>query len=262
MAKEYFKMWNSYLKSVEPLNDSERGRLFSALIQYNITQKAPALKGNERFLFPMMKENLDREREIYNRIVERNAENGKSGGRPKSGTNEKTQKNPNNPVGFYITQKTETSQEQEKEKDKEQDKEKDRNSIPPKSPRGDASLKKALEERNIPEPIKAELCKWFQYKKERKETYKPTGLVSFLTTVENKCAVYSQEDIISLMEESMANGWRGIIWKNLAGKEKPREKAPEKPAEIPPDLIEAKRQHEEAMEKFRAGKASWEDLLL
>lgn len=242
MAKEYFKMWNSYLKSVEPLNDSERGRLFTALLKYSVTGIAPELRGNERFLFPMMKENLDREQESYSRIVERNMGNGKNGGRPK---------NPENPVGFCKTQKTQT--QQDKEKEKEEDKER----IPPKSPQGEGTPEEALKERNIPEPIKAELRKWFQYKKERRESYKPTGLMSFLSTAEKKCAVYSEEDIVGLIEESMSNGWRGIIWDRLAGKEKPRET----PRELPPDLMDAKKKHEEAMERFRAGKAGWEDLV-
>lgn len=140
MAKEYFKMWNSYLKSVEPLNDSERGRLFTALLKYSVTGIAPELRGNERFLFPMMKENLDREQESYSRIVERNMGNGKNGGRPK---------NPENPVGFCKTPKTQT--QQDKEKEEEEDKE----SIPPKSPQGEGTPEEALKERNIPEPIKA-----------------------------------------------------------------------------------------------------------
>ena len=250
MGKEYFKMWNSYLKSVEPLNDSERGRLFTALLEYSNTGKVPDLRGNERFLFPMMKENLDRDKESYGRIVERNSKNGENGGRPK---------NPKkNPVGFQETQKTQTNpkaQEKEKDKDKEEDKEKDK--IPPKSPQGEKTPDDALEGREIPEPIKAELRKWFQYKKERREAYKPTGLQSFLSTVEKKCAMYGVEDIASLIEESMSNGWRGIIWERLSGKEKPKEK----PRELPPDLIEAKRKHEEAMKRLQAGEGSWEDLV-
>lgn len=61
MAVEYFNAYHSYLKSIEPLNDAERGRLFTALLIYSATGAAPDLRGNERFLFPTMKEQIDRD---------------------------------------------------------------------------------------------------------------------------------------------------------------------------------------------------------
>ena len=36
MPREYFCAYHSYLKSIELLNDSERGRLFTACLQYSI----------------------------------------------------------------------------------------------------------------------------------------------------------------------------------------------------------------------------------
>lgn len=120
MSREYFKTFHSYLKSIEPLNDAERGRLFTAMLEYSITGVAPHLSGNERFIFPTMKVNLDREIESYRNVVERNRENGKNGGRPK------TQMDRENPVGFSKTQKTQDQQEKDKEKEKEKDEDKER----------------------------------------------------------------------------------------------------------------------------------------
>ena len=37
MAREYVCLYHSYLKSVEPLNDAERGRLFTACLTYSMT---------------------------------------------------------------------------------------------------------------------------------------------------------------------------------------------------------------------------------
>lgn len=61
MAVEYFNAYHSYLKSIEPLSDAERGRLFTALLIYSATGAAPDLRGNERFLFPTMQEQIDRD---------------------------------------------------------------------------------------------------------------------------------------------------------------------------------------------------------
>ena len=109
MGKEYFKVFHSYLKSIEPLGDAERGRLFTAMLEYSITGIAQELSGNERFIFPTIQANMDRETELYKNTVERNRINGKYGGRPQ---------NPKNPVGFLKSEKS-----QDKDKDKDKDKE-------------------------------------------------------------------------------------------------------------------------------------------
>ena len=116
MAREYFKVFHSYLKSIEPLNDAERGRLFTAMLEYSITGVEPDIRGNERYIFPTMKANLDREIESYSHTVEKNSVNGKKGGRPV-----KTQKTQ---WVFQKATESQKSQDKEKDKDKEEDKDK------------------------------------------------------------------------------------------------------------------------------------------
>ena len=62
MELKYLKVFVDYLDAIEPLSDAERGRLFTALLEYGRTGVAPQLGGNERFLFPMMKAQIDREK--------------------------------------------------------------------------------------------------------------------------------------------------------------------------------------------------------
>ena len=57
----YIKIFVDYLDAIEPLGDAERGRLFTSLLTYARTGEAPQLGGNERFLFPMMRAQLDRD---------------------------------------------------------------------------------------------------------------------------------------------------------------------------------------------------------
>ena len=83
----YIKLFLDYLDAVEPLGDAERGRLFTALMQYARTGEAPQLSGNERFLFPMMRAQIDRDSAEYKDYCEKQAENGKKGGRPKKPKN-------------------------------------------------------------------------------------------------------------------------------------------------------------------------------
>lgn len=75
MAREYFCAYHSYLKSIEPLNDAEKGRLFAALLEYSSTGAVPELRGNERFVFPTMKEQIDRDLQKYEEKCNRNREN-------------------------------------------------------------------------------------------------------------------------------------------------------------------------------------------
>lgn len=75
MAFDSFNAYHSYLKSIDPLNDAERGRLFTACLEYSMTGEAPDLRGNERFVFPVMKERIDRDKTRYAAKCEANRKN-------------------------------------------------------------------------------------------------------------------------------------------------------------------------------------------
>ncbi len=122
MEKGYVRLYNDFPEVTEALDDAEVGRLVRAIFDYK-NERTPALTGNERFLFPVFRAQIDRDKESYLSQCKRNAENGKLGGRPK------TEQNPKNPVGFPESEKS-----QDKDKDKEKEKEKDYN--PPKPPKG------------------------------------------------------------------------------------------------------------------------------
>lgn len=62
MARDYVCLYHSYLDAVQALGDAERGRLFTAMLEYSITGAAGHLPGNERFLFPMVKAQIDRDK--------------------------------------------------------------------------------------------------------------------------------------------------------------------------------------------------------
>ena len=57
----YIKVFVDYLDAIEPLGDAERGRLFTSLLTYAKSGEVPQLNGNERFLFPMMRAQIDRD---------------------------------------------------------------------------------------------------------------------------------------------------------------------------------------------------------
>lgn len=75
MAIEYFCAYHSYLDSMEELNDTERGRLFTACLIYSKTGEAPQLRGNERFVFPTLKAQIDRDKATYDSRCRKNSDN-------------------------------------------------------------------------------------------------------------------------------------------------------------------------------------------
>ena len=76
----------------------------------------------------------------------------------------------------------------------------------------------------IPDNLKLKLCDWFVYKTERKEAYKEQGMKSLLRQIENNQLTYGEKAVCDLIDDSMANGWKGIIFDRL--KQKPIRQAP------------------------------------
>ena len=70
----------------------------------------------------------------------------------------------------------------------------------------------------IPDPLKAKMEEWITYKTERKETYKEVGMKSLLRQIENNQLMYGEKAVCDLIDDSMANGWKGIIFDRLKQK--------------------------------------------
>lgn len=75
--KNGFLAYHSFLESMELLNDAECGRLFKACLIYSKTGEVPELRGNERFVFPTLREAIDRDAEQYQARCEKNSANAK-----------------------------------------------------------------------------------------------------------------------------------------------------------------------------------------
>ena len=71
----YIPFFLDDLDALEPLCEEERGRLFTALLQYGKTGELTELSGNEKYLFPMFKGRIDRFYKSYQETCERNKNN-------------------------------------------------------------------------------------------------------------------------------------------------------------------------------------------
>lgn len=134
MLRPYFCAYHSYLENMELLNSEERGRLFTALLEYSKDGTLIPLTGNERFVFPGIRSQIDRDKEQWKKTDEQQASYGRKGGRPRKkppdGENEKaTLLNDTDKKGGFSEKGSLFSKSLEKEKKKDKDKEKDKDNI-------------------------------------------------------------------------------------------------------------------------------------
>ena len=112
----YVCLYISYLESLAPFSDAEIGRMVRAMLIYTATGETPLFDGNERFIWPTIKAQIDRDEAAYQERCEKNRANGAKGGRPKNqSVITETE---------WFSEKPKKAKEKEKEKEKEKDKEK------------------------------------------------------------------------------------------------------------------------------------------
>ena len=63
--------------------------------------------------------------------------------------------------------------------------------------------------------LRGKIEDWLDYKWERKEPYKETGLKSLMTRIEKYTEKFGEEKIVELIDECMANNYKGIIFEKL-----------------------------------------------
>lgn len=80
----------------EALGDAEVGRLARAMIDYKSHGVEPKFCGNERFIWPAIKRDIDEANQAQETAASAHREAGRSGGRPKN------QKNQNGFIGIYL----------------------------------------------------------------------------------------------------------------------------------------------------------------
>lgn len=76
MAMEYFCCFHAYRKKLESLSDSEKGRLWDALMTYSETGERAKLNGREAIAFDFIAADIDAAKEKYNQKCRTNRENG------------------------------------------------------------------------------------------------------------------------------------------------------------------------------------------
>ena len=230
MAVEYFCAYHSYLDALEPLTDAERGRLFVACLKYSKSGEVEHLSGNERFVFPVFRGQIDRDNAKYANKCKKQTDNVNKRWNKKD-TNDTAVYDgiPNVPTYENCTDDTkEKAKEKTKEKTKENAKEKEEYSSGPKcvSPGTPAS---PPDRTPTPQPkstefspftftpaLDAKLRQWFTYKSQRREGYTPQGKQALLSQIAKYLETYPDSAICALIDECMASNWKSVVFDRLA----------------------------------------------
>lgn len=79
MGRSHLKVYFSFEEETACLSDAEKSRLLLAMVRYARDGADMVLSGNERFLWPVFKAQIDRDIAVYDSKIN----NGSKGGRPK-----------------------------------------------------------------------------------------------------------------------------------------------------------------------------------
>lgn len=186
------------MDAIQALGDAERGRLLTAMLEYSITGAAPQLGGNERYIFPLIKAQIDRDRDRYNSKCAQNAESARK--RTQANASERYQTQANGSEG---------SQDKGKGKGKGKGEGKDKDDSP------DGENAPELENCGFSPALRAAVEDWLAYKRERREAYKPTGLKALLTQISSAASAHGDAAVIGVIRQSMSSGYKGITLDRL-----------------------------------------------
>lgn len=188
-----FTFYYDYYNLIDTLPIEDKSILLIAITDYVFKDIEPILKGHNQAVFNTLKSQLNLSKNNSKRSKKNEPEENQKANQRKTGkqTGKQTGKKPN-------------------EKPEE-------NKTSVLSFKFLVSNLEFLKDRGL---LRGKIEDWLMYKKERKEHYTETGLKSLLTQIENNTKKYGEEKIVNLIDECMANNYKGIIFDRLKN-EKP-----------------------------------------
>lgn len=199
MELEYFPCYHSYLDKVAKLSDQEVGRLFRALLRYSALGEAPELTGRESVAFDFIVYDIDRAKGSHEGKKQKYAQNARKRWDAKACNGIK--RNANHAITITNTN-TNTI-------------------IPPTPLSAEEELKAELKGKGFSPEMQDELSKWARYKVGLGDEYTDIGLEALLDRALAEVGKHGDNAVIELINTSMGNGWKGIIWDKLTESQRP-----------------------------------------
>ena len=173
---KYLKVFVDFADKIELLGDAERGRLFKAMLEYASSGAEPDLRGNERFIWPTAKSEIDRQAESYKSICETN----KRIATERYGTLR------------TVTERNEACQDKDKDKDK------------------DKCFPSYEEKHKGASALDVALNDFAEMRKKMRKPLTDRALALTLSELE-KLAPGDDEKKIAILNQSIQRGWQGVF---------------------------------------------------
>lgn len=201
--KEFVKLWLSYESYFASYSDAEVGRLVRGMISYRATREQPVFGGNERFVWPAIQREIDEQIAALEAISTARSQAGKSGGRPKKDDSD------DKPELDLVSNKKQKKQMlfDESKKSEGQGQGQGQGQC-----QGQGNSASQADLAALPPELREIASRWLDYKRERREGYKPTGLKSLLSQMTNKAARYGADAVRDVIDRSMSANYTGIVW--------------------------------------------------
>ncbi len=217
--KNSFVFYKSWQIAIEQLPGEIRLEVYESIMKYAFGETVEGLKPLAQLAFSFIKQDLDRSNSNYQKIIERNRENGKKGGRPK-----KTQDNPENPPGFLKTRRNPDEDDQEDDDDSgmtvpdgtEHTELPDGNSSgsfsfqPENKTRARGKTATCFDTAKYNE-FEPAIKRWLAYKAEIKDGYKSQQSVDVMARNLWKLAHEQPEMAMRIVDQSIGNNWKGLF---------------------------------------------------
>lgn len=248
MERKQFTFYRSYYEALQHLKKPDQAAVYSAICAYALDEQEPNLTGAAAAAFTLIRPTLDTGRRKAENRMRKDPDNNAEQTRNKRGTKRKQIKNKPEQTG----KEKEGEKESEGEREYEYEIEKDSSlSISPLPPLGEpaqpegAGIDRQKDAPPSSPPVGAAISRpsnpalsglspalsektgqWLQYKAERRETYKPTGLQALVSRIQSNAAQYGDAAVIALMDQAMSSNYAGIPWDRLPQQAKQSVNAP------------------------------------
>ena len=208
-GRSQFTFYDSFYRALSRIRKkADRADAYDAIVAYALMGEEPdmdKLPDAAAIAFEVIRPNLDASR--------RKAASGKQGGKAKKQTASKPEATASNEEA-----NSKQVKEQEQEQVKEQDKDKDKEQMlyTPLPPKGEtAPAVPEVDLSGLSLAVRDKLNQWLAYKKERRESYKPTGLQALGTRIRSSVEKYGEYAVCELIDNSMSSGYQGILFDRL-----------------------------------------------
>jgi hypothetical protein len=192
--KDSFIIYKSFFKPISNLSDKQLGRLFRAIFAYQLGEVV-SVDNDIKMAFDFFQNQFEIDEIKYQKIIQKNTENGRRGGRPKS-----AEKNPNNPPLF----------EKPKKADNDNDNDNDNVFKEKIDKKENFDFFKSLIAIGVSEQVASD---WLKVRKTKKATNTKTAFDRILTEINN--SNQSADYCIRIAVEKNWQGFRAEWLNNL-----------------------------------------------